>query len=106
VRVASQEPGTISGQVDDKKAQEDMISDALNALKRQQSTTVRVDIGRLDKLMNLVGELVIGRARIERLAAEAEFERIRGTVVAVRQNIYRNSGDSYEVKDGSSSLCL
>ena len=77
VRVASQEPGTISGQVDDKKAQEDMISDALNALKRQQSTTVRVDIGRLDKLMNLVGELVIGRARIERLAAEAslsEFE--------------------------------
>ena len=77
VQVASQEPGAIRGQVDNKKAQEDMISDALNALKRQQSTTVRVDIGRLDKLMNLVGELVIGRARIERLAAEAslsEFE--------------------------------
>lgn len=33
--------------------------------------TIRVDINRLDKLMNLVGELVIGRARIERLAQEA-----------------------------------
>ncbi len=36
--------------------------------------TVRVDIGRLDKLMNLVGELVIGRARIERLALEAKLK--------------------------------
>lgn len=36
--------------------------------------TVRVDIGRLDKLMNLVGELVIGRARIERLAMEAKIK--------------------------------
>ncbi len=36
--------------------------------------TVRVDIGRLDKLMNLVGELVIGRARIERLAMEARLK--------------------------------
>ncbi|MCL2767434.1 MAG: chemotaxis protein CheA [Synergistaceae bacterium] len=35
--------------------------------------TVRVDIGRLDKLMNLVGELVIGRARIERLVQEAHL---------------------------------
>ena len=37
------------------------------------SQTVRVDIGRLDKLMNLVGELVIGRARIERLVQEAHL---------------------------------
>ncbi|KRT35631.1 chemotaxis protein CheA [Acetomicrobium hydrogeniformans] len=53
------------------------INESLNSIKQQQTTTVRVDIGRLDKLMNLVGELVIGRARIERLAAEAglsEFE--------------------------------
>ena len=35
---------------------------------------MRVDIGRLDKLMNLVGELVIGRARIERLVQEARLE--------------------------------
>lgn len=53
------------------------INESLNSIKKQHTTTVRVDISRLDKLMNLVGELVIGRARIERLAAEAglsEFE--------------------------------
>ena len=41
--------------------------------KKSGSQTVRVDIGRLDKLMNLVGELVIGRARIERLVQEARL---------------------------------
>lgn len=35
--------------------------------------TVRVDVQRLDKLLNLVGELVIGRSRIERLAKDSEF---------------------------------
>lgn len=40
---------------------------------KKASQTVRVDIGRLDKLMNLVGELVIGRARIERLVQEAHL---------------------------------
>lgn len=35
--------------------------------------TVRVETDRLDKLMNLVGELVIGRARIERLVQEARL---------------------------------
>lgn len=40
---------------------------------KKASQTVRVDIGRLDKLMNLVGELVIGRARIERLVQEARL---------------------------------
>ncbi|MDR1873511.1 MAG: chemotaxis protein CheA [Synergistaceae bacterium] len=40
---------------------------------KKANQTVRVDIGRLDKLMNLVGELVIGRARIERLVQEARL---------------------------------
>lgn len=40
---------------------------------KKATQTVRVDIGRLDKLMNLVGELVIGRARIERLVQEAQL---------------------------------
>ncbi|NLK19014.1 MAG: chemotaxis protein CheA [Synergistaceae bacterium] len=40
---------------------------------KKASQTVRVDIDRLDKLMNLVGELVIGRARIERLVQEASL---------------------------------
>ncbi len=40
---------------------------------KKASQTVRVDIGRLDKLMNLVGELVIGKARIERLVQESRL---------------------------------
>ncbi|MDR1979936.1 MAG: chemotaxis protein CheA [Synergistaceae bacterium] len=40
---------------------------------KKANQTVRVDIGRLDKLMNLVGELAIGRARIERLVQEARL---------------------------------
>ena len=40
---------------------------------KKASQTVRVDIGRLDKMMNLVGELVIGKARIERLAQESRL---------------------------------
>ncbi|NOY44420.1 MAG: chemotaxis protein CheA [Deltaproteobacteria bacterium] len=34
--------------------------------------TVRVDVGRLDTLMNLVGELVLAKNRLARLRAEAE----------------------------------
>ncbi|MCF4150637.1 chemotaxis protein CheA [Dethiosulfovibrio sp. F2B] len=40
---------------------------------KKTSQTVRVDIGRLDSLMNLVGELVIGKARIERLVLESKL---------------------------------
>ncbi len=40
---------------------------------KKGSQTVRVDIGRLDSLMNLVGELVIGKARIERLVLESKL---------------------------------
>lgn len=39
---------------------------------RQSTQTVRIDVERLDKLMNLVGELVIDRTRLTRLAAEME----------------------------------
>lgn len=72
----SQEEFEVKPQIND-NVRTNGINESLNSIKKQQTTTVRVDIGRLDKLMNLVGELVIGRARIERLAAEAglsEFE--------------------------------
>ncbi|WP_213698400.1 chemotaxis protein CheA [Acetomicrobium sp.] len=72
----SQEEFEVEPQIKD-NVEMNGINESLNSIKKQQTTTVRVDIGRLDKLMNLVGELVIGRARIERLAAEAglsEFE--------------------------------
>lgn len=61
------------------KTKETVVCDVVQSKKteKKQSNTIRVDIQRLDNLMNLVGELVIGRARIERLAQESnkkEFE--------------------------------
>ena len=47
---------------------------------KKAAQTVRVDIGRLDKLMNLVGELVISRARIERLVQEARLRQFDETL--------------------------
>ncbi len=44
--------------------------DAEKKLKEKAVNTIRVDIGRLDKLLNLIGELVIDRTRLEQLSAE------------------------------------
>lgn len=55
--------------------------------------TVRVDIGRLDKLMNLVGELVIGRARIERLVQESKLKAFEEPL----SQLGRISGDIQEL---------
>jgi len=52
-------------------------TEAIRGIKKKTSQTVRVDVKRLDKLLNLVGELVIERSKIERLAKESnlkEFE--------------------------------
>ena len=44
------------------------------------SPTVRVDIRKLDDLMNLVGELVITRSRLEQLSSEHEDQTLEETV--------------------------
>lgn len=46
--------------------------DATRGATRRASQTVRIDVERLDKLMNLVGELVIDRTRLARLSSEME----------------------------------
>ena len=61
--------------------------------KKKASQTVRVDIGRLDKLMNLVGELVISRARIERLVQEARLREFDDPL----SQLGRISGDIQEL---------
>lgn len=63
------------------------------ANKSVGSKTVRVDIGRLDKLMNLVGELVIGRARIERLVQESRLKAFEEPL----SQLGRISGDIQEL---------
>jgi two-component system chemotaxis sensor kinase CheA len=60
---------------------------------KKTSQTVRVDIGRLDKLMSLVGELVIGRARVERLAQEARLREFDEPL----SHLGRISGDIQEL---------
>ena len=60
---------------------------------KKASQTVRVDIGRLDKLMNLVGELVISRARIERLVQEARLREFDDPL----SQLGRISGDIQEL---------
>src|SRR6056297_54712 len=47
---------------------------SVRSASNRTSQTVRVDVQKLDKLLNLVGELVIGRSRIERLANESDFK--------------------------------
>lgn len=43
-------------------------------------TTVRVDTKRLDDIMNMVGELVLVRNRLQRLGAESEDEHMHKAV--------------------------
>jgi len=60
-----------------KEKENTKVADVVKTIKKKTSQTVRVDVNRLDKLLNLVGELVIGRSRIERLAKDSnlkEFE--------------------------------
>ncbi len=60
-------------QISPQVAAADSKAPAAKAKAKKGSQTVRVDIGRLDSLMNLVGELVIGKARIERLVMESKL---------------------------------
>ena len=53
------------------------------------SRTIRVDIERLDVLMNLFSELLIDRVRLERLASESKNQELTDTV----EHMSRVSGD-------------
>lgn len=46
--------------------------DQAQKLDKLADTTIRVDVGRLDSLMNLVGELVLGRNRLSQIVTTAE----------------------------------
>ncbi len=57
---------------------EHTVSPAVSAQPRVTDSTIRVDVGRLDGLMNLVGELVLGRNRLTQIAHQMvqEYEGI------------------------------
>lgn len=56
-----------------------------NGKKHQVHQTVRVDIGRLDKLMSLVGELVINKTRLEQINASQEMTGLNETIEQINR---------------------
>jgi two-component system chemotaxis sensor kinase CheA len=53
---------------------------ALAPVGHSASATIRVDTDKLDKLVNLVGELVIGVARVKQISGETFSEELNGAV--------------------------
>lgn len=72
VAVAGEKDEKDSGQ--DKGAKEKDKEEAGGSQKVKTGKTVRVDIERLDKLMNLVSELVINKTRLEQIAVTEEVQ--------------------------------
>lgn len=64
------------------------------------STTVRIDVGRLDSLLNLVGELVIDRTQLARLAGELKGQFPRDSRVAeLLETTHRLARTTAEMQD-------
>jgi two-component system, chemotaxis family, sensor kinase CheA len=79
----------VSQTVTDKaEAQNQQISETLeHALSSVEDTRIHVDIGLLDQLMNLTGELVLARNRVVQLSNVEEIERQNFRTVAQRLNV-------------------
>jgi two-component system, chemotaxis family, sensor kinase CheA len=54
-----------------------------------RSSVVRVEIGRLDELMRLLGELVITRSRIARATSELEMDARRDTIYSLQESSHQ-----------------
>ncbi|NRD79371.1 chemotaxis protein CheA [Bacillus sp. BRMEA1] len=61
-------------------AKEPQNSDTNTAKKKQRSKSIRVDIDKLDHLMNLFSELIIDRGRLEQIARGQQITDLRETV--------------------------
>jgi two-component system chemotaxis sensor kinase CheA len=69
----------IEDAVQEKKEQDPQVSETFEVMhQRAADSTIRVDIGRLDDLMNLVGELVLARNRLSQATQSLieKYERI------------------------------
>lgn len=88
-------PVHVAGQPTEKPI-EDVSRDAATVKKADTGQTVRVDVARLDNLMNLVGELVIDRTRIAQLGADLAARHHDTSVDALTEtvgHIARITGD-------------
>jgi len=62
---------------------EGMTEADLGAVAREsvrKSSTIRVNIDRLDRLMALVGEVIVNRARLEEIAAQSGIQELKDTL--------------------------
>jgi two-component system chemotaxis sensor kinase CheA len=95
IDLASLSPGNRTG------TNGDLPGDSRDAVKENKEMpkghkvkqTVRVDIDRLDILMNLVGELVMHKGRLEQIGASSKIDELNETI----EQIDRISGDLQSV---------
>ncbi|MGO9481563.1 MAG: chemotaxis protein CheA [Candidatus Kryptoniota bacterium] len=68
-------------------------ADQSQKMDRLADTSIRVDVGRLDHLMNLVGELVLGRNRLSQIVASAKdiVERSEGAGRTLNNSVERHN---------------
>ena len=60
---------------------------------RSLSQTVRVDIGRLDHVMNIVGELIVEKTQVERLSRDVTEKRLGQELQKITRNLDRKLAD-------------
>ena len=68
---------------DEKKPAARKADDKKPASQAKPTQTIRVDTSRLDHLLNLVGELVIGKTRLQQLASEIKSNELSDTIEQV-----------------------
>lgn len=76
VTMAACEPADVKGRQEDSPAE----SRAGSIFLQKRRQTVRVDIERLDRLMNLVGELVISKTRLEQIGRASQLAELSEAV--------------------------
>lgn len=66
--------------LEEKLNEDKEVNNTTNEVKTKTLQTVRVDIGKLDNLMNLVGELVINKTRLEQIFKTNDISALNETV--------------------------
>jgi len=73
-----------------------VVKEQTESRKVVKTSTIRVDTDKLDKLVNLVGEMVISVARLSQLASEVRDEKVSRTLANANAALERISRDLQE----------
>ncbi|MEH7073156.1 chemotaxis protein CheA [Neobacillus drentensis] len=73
-------PAEVKDVVEEQRSQPQEREDSGTAKKKQRSKSIRVDIDKLDQLMNLFSELIIDRGRLDQIAKMAHITELTETV--------------------------